>query len=393
MLSFSNSDRCRVCRDEKALRPCPRRDKSIGWRCCNEMRVDQRCPDTCQYASKIDTQQQSPFPSFKADSVAEFTHALKLYIDLWVNRPNPALEEASPASVAARTPSKLLDWLSGFRYPSVFPMNYLLAKLQLPRQDEPSVADPESIASSYLDAVITLDWQSLRQYTINQEADPELASRYSAIVSSVPILKKLKHYSIIHAGLADDGITALVYLELNRKADWTMIFTNVNGTWQLRQQLAGTPSLFYSQNETHRQLAEALGAGKDEAAWQILQRNLPLYPDSADLRYYLALYWQLVKETDKAKVEYFNAVALDNDFYAPAFSLGSLNLAENRVQEAQFWFEYLSVKHPDDLNVLNNLAACHAGKGEIDAARSIWRQMLTKDPSFELATKNLERYQ
>jgi len=393
MLSFPKSDRCRVCRDERSLRSCPRRRKDIGWRCCNEMRVDLRCPAACSYAARKDETAQSPFPAFKADSASEFTHAIKMFIDLWIHHPNPALDDSAPVTVAQSDSTRLLDWLSGFRYPSVFPMNYLLEKLRLPKQEEPATDDPELIAARYLDSASTLDWQELRPLTINQADEPELAARYLEIISSIPTLKKVKQHSLIHAGLADDGITALVFVEINRKQDWTMIFSNQNGKWQLRQQLAGSPALFYSQNALHTSIAEALGAGNDTAAWELLERNMFLYPDSADLRYYLALYWQLVKEPDKAKVEYFNAVALDNDFYAPAFSLGSLNLSENRVQEAQFWFSYLAERHPDDLNVQNNLAACHAGKGEIETAKAIWRRIMAINPDYELAAKNLERYQ
>lgn len=392
MLSLPKNDRCKICRDEKALRPCPRKRKDIGWRCCNEMRADLHCPDSCAYAPRKDDQEHSPFPAFKADSAGEFTQALKYYIDLWTNIPQTLLEGQTPAALALKDPGRLLDWLSGFRYPSVFPMNYLLEKLHLPRQDETAKEDPETIAARYLDAVSVLDWHALRPMTVNQADDPDLSMRYQEIISAVPILNKIKHHSLIHAGLADDGITALVYVEINRKHDWTLIFSNINGSWQLRQQLNGNPSLFYTQNALHTALAEKLGAGKDAGAWELLERNMFLYPDSADLRYYLALYWQLVKQYDKAKVEYYNSIALDNDFYAPAFSLGSLNLSENRALEAQYWFEYLYARHPDDLNVKNNLAACFAGKGELETAKALWREILTVDPSYELAAKNLERY-
>lgn len=364
----------------------------IGWRCCNEMRIDLYCPNQCNYTPQKDQNQISPFPAFKSESNAELIHATKLFIDFWINHPLEALDNQSPALVAEQDADRLLEWLGGFGYPDSFPMNYLLEKLRLPEQEESPAKDPESLAIAYLDAVMTLNWDDLRPLTINQESDPELGQRYREIVSAIPTLQRIKDYKIIHAGIADDGISAIVYLEINRKYDWTMLFSKSKGPWLLRQQYAGSPALFYEQNKIHKSIAEALGAGKDEEAWKLIEPNIIRYPDSSDLRYYLGLYWQLVKQMDRAKVEYFNAVALDNDFYAPAFTLGALYLSENNASEAHYWFNLLAAKHPHDLPVQNNLAAAFAGLGKTDLAKEIWRKVLTKDPHFEPAKKNLERY-
>ncbi|NLK50177.1 MAG: tetratricopeptide repeat protein [Candidatus Cloacimonetes bacterium] len=389
---FPKSNRCRICHSERGNRECPRRNKTIGWHCCNEMRVDLKCPSSCSYAGTRDKEGKSPFPAFKSESTTEFVHAIKLYMDFWIHHPLAALDDNSPAAMAKDEPSKLMDWLGSFRYPASFPMNYLLQKLGLPHQKDSDTDNPEYIAKSYLESVMIHDWQALRDMTINQDDDNDLAIRYQEIISAIPALNRIKHYEIIHAGIADDGITALVYLEVNHRYDWTMIFSNIKGRWLLRQQLAGNPSLFYAQNDVHKSLAEALGAGKDEEAWQVLEPRLPLYPDSADLRYYLALYWQLVKQMDKARVEYFNAMALDNDFYAPAFTLGALYLSENNSEEALHAFEHLALKHPDDSNILNNLGAALAGLGRIDEAKATWQKILQMEPNHMLAKKNLDRY-
>lgn len=351
-----------------------------------------KCPPSCAYAPKEDEQQSSPFPAFRADSNTEYQHLLKLYLDYWLHRPQSSLDGMSPAKAVEADPDKVLEWLSGFKYPVPFPMDQLLNKLGLPAQMKEPDQGPEAVAFAFLDDIISLEWLATIRNSVNYGADSELAQRYSELLSAIPETRKFKSYKVIHAGVADDGITALAFLEINNKLDWTIILNNLNGSWQVRQNLNGSPQLYYAQNDMHKRLAEALSSGKDGVAWEILQANLPLYPDSADLRYYLALYWQLVKQPDKAKVEYFNSIALDNNFYASAFTLGALYMQDNELKEALYWFEYLEKLHPDDLNVKNNIAACYAGAGETNKARAIWSAILSRDPSYELAHKNLERY-
>ncbi|MGI6197835.1 MAG: tetratricopeptide repeat protein [Candidatus Cloacimonadaceae bacterium] len=390
MLRFRKSDRCRICRSERALRTCARRRKDIGWRCCNEMRVDKRCPSECAYALKED--ENSPLPAFKADSVTEFNHAIKLYLDLWVSQPQASLDGKTPLAVAAEDSKRLLEWLAGYQYPLHFPMNYLLGKLGLEKYPEPEVKDPESIAADYLNCVIAMEWDKLRQFTINQDAEEDLAQRYKEIIRDIPMLKRANHHNIIHAGIADDGVTAMVYLELNRRYDWTLIFGKQGDVWRLRHQINGSPKLFYELNKRHGQIAQLLSEGKDAQAWEALQEGLKLYPDSADLYYYLGIYWQIVKQLDKAKIAFFDSIALDNDFYAPTFSLGSINLAQEDLDEAMYWFEKLYEKNKEDPLVLNNLGAAYAGKGQIEEAKKLWKKALQIDPNLEPAKRNMERH-
>jgi hypothetical protein len=64
--------------------------------------------------------------------------------------------------------------------------------------------------------------EKLRSYTINDVEFDQFAERYTTILSSIPELKKTKSYSILYAGAADDGISAMVVLELNNKIIWAV---------------------------------------------------------------------------------------------------------------------------------------------------------------------------
>lgn len=386
-----NRERCFKCRAERSVRKCPRnRDKLIGWKCCLELRIDLRCPSECPYSAVKD--ENSPFPAFRADSNTEFTRTAKRHIDLWIYQPQEGLDGLSPADYAAKDSAGMLAWLGGFQFPANFPMTYLLQKLQLAHDEYEEPENPETVAFGFFDAVITQDWQKLRAFTINDREDRDLAERYTRLVSEIPELKKVNRYEILHAGAADDGVSAMVVLDLGGKLIWAVLLTSAEGRWKVRQNLNGGPHLYYGQNKLFHKLAEHLAQGEAEAAWDLIRKNLPLYPDCADLYYYRALYWQLARQFDKAKEDLRNSLALDNHFYAAGFALSALYLNDRELEQAKELLSWLAADRPDDLNVRNNLAACEAGLGNISAAQAIWRELLKIAPNYEPALKNLERY-
>ena len=130
--SRSRKERCAKCHSERSVRKCPRhRDKLIGWKCCNSLRIDLKCPSSCPYVAQQGSEQGSPFPAFRADSNTEFTQAVTRYLDLWCFQPNAELEGLSPSELAGRDPERILAWLEKFQYPANFPVALLLDKLQL----------------------------------------------------------------------------------------------------------------------------------------------------------------------------------------------------------------------------------------------------------------------
>lgn len=385
--------RCRICKSERAVRPCPRLgNKAIGWNCCNETRAHLNCPQACAYAPKTNNQDSSPFPAFRADSNTEYQQVLKRVIDLWIKLPLPELDHKSPFDLAREDSFAVLGWLEKYQYPANFPVDYLMEKLGITHTPQPVTITPETIATEFMDNVVTLQWEALEPLTSNDRKYPPCEGIYRGLLSSIPMLQKTRDYAILHAGAADDGVSALVMLEINHKHDWTMILTQRQGSWRVRQNLNGSPRLYYKQNELFHELAAALGQGQDQKVDELLNQNLPLYPDCADLRYYKALSHQLRKQYEPAKNEYLNAIALDNYYQEAIFALSVLQMNDRQFEAARYWLEVVTALIPDDLNVKNNLAACHAALGETERALAIWKELQETAPTYEPALKNLERY-
>ncbi|MBW6514050.1 MAG: hypothetical protein K0B87_04775 [Candidatus Syntrophosphaera sp.] len=388
-----NKERCAKCRSERSVRNCPRlRGKLIGWKCCNGLRIDLRCPESCPYAASFDASKVSPFPAFRADSNTEFGQAARRFIDLWCYQPQPELEGNTPAEKAAGDSTALLAWLSKFQYPANFPVAYLMEKLGFEHERPEEPETPETVALGFFDAIIAHNWEQTRAFSQNELDDPELIKRYQHLLSTIPELARTKSCDILHAGAADDGVSAIVVLELNRKLVWTVLLSSSTGSWRIKQNLNGSPQLYYAQNQLFREIAEALGNGNDQLAWDLIKQSLPKYPDCADLYYYRALYWQLAKNKDRMREDFLNSWALDNNFFEAGFALATLYLSEKELLPAQAALRQLQVLRPEDLNVRNNLAACAAGLGNTEAAIGLWREILNTDPNYEPARKNLERY-
>ena len=392
MLHLINKDRCSRCHEERQVRYCLRTNKNLGWSCCNEQRIDRNCPPECNYTIPSIDAPNIPFPAFKADSNTEFQHLVQLYIDQWIHHKNPLFDLDTPAQRAASDPPFMLKWLSSYRFPLFFPLPYLAQKLKLEiKFTEPQSVSPEEIASAYLDQVIAMEWSQLRQFTINDLDLDGVADRYASLLSELKPLKKLSRYDVISSGVSEDQNTAFVHLELNHKTLWTLILSPRNGQWKIRQNINGSPQEFYAQNKLFTELTSYLSSGDEASAWHVIERCRELFPDSADCYYYSGLYNQLVKQNDRAKVDFFNAITLDNHWASPYAHLAMLNLGSTNFTEAIYWFEKQSLLEPDDPKIVNNIAACYAGMKDMDRARQIWEQLLIDHPDFEMAQLNLDK--
>ncbi|MDD3096184.1 MAG: tetratricopeptide repeat protein, partial [Candidatus Cloacimonetes bacterium] len=365
-------------------------NKGLCWKCCNELRVDMKCPESCVYSGK--KQSENPLPSFKADTYVEMQHALRNYIDLWVGKVQDEFNLMSPLDYAREYKDQMLKWLSGYKYPDYFPFDYLVHKLGIELEPGQVAANPEQVAAEYLRHIIALEYQELRKLTLNQSTLADLEQRYPDLISAIPFLKKVKHFSNIHTGTSEDGSQCIVFVELNYKHEWCLILRLEEGKWYVRQNINGNPSHYFKQNEVYQKIATYLANSEDQKAYFEIAEAMRSYVDSADLFYYRALYWLLVKQVDKAKLDLFNSIALDNGFAPPYMHLGIIYLNEKNYSEAQLWFASMVKLQPDNFDAANNLAIATLASGEKEQALGIWRDILKQKPDYDLARKNLELY-
>lgn len=391
MFALSAKDRCKKCSKERALRLCQRTGKQLCWRCCNALRIDLKCPESCPYAGKM--MANSPVATFKTDNFAETEDVLKRHIDLWIGMANPLTEDQSPLLFAKNNPEKMLKLLTGYQYPDYFPLDYFMQKLGLELSEIAPPPNPESVAAQYLEHIIALEYESLVELTLGANAEEEYKKLYSQHFRTNPYLKKIKCYSPIHTGASEDGNQAIVFMELNYKTEWCLVLRKEAGNWYIRQNLNGNPSLYFAQNERYRQIATQLSEGKLSEAFMEISEALRSYIDSADLFYYRALCRMMQKEHKLAIEDFKLAIALDPLFSPAYMNLGILALNTKDYPAAIRHFSEISRYEPDNLDAMNNLGIAYIADGQKDKAFATWREILRQKPEYELARKNLEHYQ
>ena len=387
MLNISAKDRCKKCHTERALRLCARSGKGICWRCCNLWRVDEKCPQDCPYSAKISA--DSPLPAFKSDNSAEYNDIYQRYLDLWVGRKNPLLQDKSPLQYAAENSSGMLKFLGNYLFPDDFPMAYLMQKLALPHSQNKRKENPEEAAIRYLERFIARDFEDLAELSINFAANKKQKDAYNKYMQELSFLKKIKQISPIHTGVNPEAGQCLVFVELNFKSEWCMILSLHKDKWYVAQNINGNPAKYYQQNELYKKIAALLQARKMDKVQLEIAEALRTYVDSADLYNLRALSRGIEHDTAKAKKDFFTAMALDASFIAPYINYCIILLNNNELEKAGEMVQTALQYDPQNPEVMNLQAVYYAASGDRDTATRIWREILKKHPDYENAKRNL----
>jgi len=391
MKDWLKKDRCSICHDERAVRYCLRQNKDIGWKCCNNLRSDSKCPEPCNY-TPINAE-GSPLPKIKSDSRTEFIDYIELYLNYWIHRPQPALSDASPANIMQSTDGKkiLEKWLSGFSYPDAQIIRLLNKKLNLGIQitDTPEFA--ESISHRILEAITTRDWDKVIDFYTKPDQDKQKADALIIDrIKSHPLLSKATHWQIINSGISEDKKQAFAFYEINGKDNCTFIYTAAQDGWTLYQTICGTLQDYYAQKTLFRDIATALAAKVESQCYNLLQQSKYRYPLCPDLDYYWGLYYLMLKRTDDAVNCFESALLLDPAWNEPLIQLAISSMNAKEYQASLDKWQLLSERNPQDINILNNLGVCYLGLNQQDKAIAIWQSALKINPDADIIKKNLE---
>ncbi len=393
MFDWLKKERCKACHEERAVRYCLRRNKNIGWQCCNGYRADGKCPTECPYTPKSQAQ-GSPLPEVKTDSRAEFIDYLKKYLPLWVRTSRTELDDKSPLELSADSTGKerLAEWLRTFSYPDAEILNLLNQALTLDLTIPPAdTHNPEQIVAAWLQTVVAHDWDAaMAFFSLDQLSDDEVKESLLADLAAHPVLRKTTRFQIINAGFTEDRKQAFVFCELNGKENWTAVLISGQTGWRLYQNVRGTLQDYYAQKELFRKLALALNEGKTDTGAELIAEAFSRYPLCPDAYYYKGLMESRQGRLGKAKQAFEQAHALEPQWNEPLFNLALINMQNKDFDTAVKLWQTLANQSPDDENIQNNLGVCYLGLNLPEQAEQVWNQALLTHPNSELLRKNLE---
>lgn len=392
-MSFFKTDKCAICKKNKAHRFCFRKAKGICWQDCNEMRVDGKCPEECEYTiQQTDDLQMKT----KADSIMEYRDLLEKQMDRWIMLPQKVFNNEIPKIMSETKDGKkrICAFLNQFNINPIVPLSYLKEKLSLDNLKVFSQPENyEDVACRFMQLIVTQEWEKTIPFLLNSEnyAELELRKNYLNRISSNKIFLKTSEYFLISSALSEDKKKALVYFGLNGKFDLTLLLQNMENVWRIEQKILGKPEIANSESQADQQIAVLLSKNNMSDAFELLKKYSSIYVDSADINYYWGMYYMFSNNTKKAVGYLLNAVEIDPGFLEAKTLYATSILQEKQTAKAKKLFKEIIEQNPKEIKSMNNLASIYIEEGKKEKAKDLLEKCLEIDPNFIYAKKNLQK--
>ncbi len=394
-MKLFKSDRCKRCKTHPGHRFCIRTAKDICWHCCNELRLDGKCPDTCRYTPK--KRDDEIFATgVKVESRSEFRDFLKKMMKRWAFESQSIFDGRIPIKMAENKDQKaeLETIVNQLQAISELPVDYLadLLNIRLEVTEEKSVSH-EQVGNQILRTIIAQDWDILPKFlrTGWTNGDPVLVENFIQRMQSDSNIKHITSFDLIASALSDNNREALIQYEVNGKVDLTLHLLEENGEWKLESRTYGKLEIYRDLQQIMNQAALYLQKSPDSACWEYINKFLKFYPDSADLQYDMGMYQYFNRNTKRARIYLMNAVEIDGSFTEARYALATILQTSDEPQEAERHYRIVLEQNPDDFRAMNNIATIMIDSDRKEEAKKLLLKCLAIQPEFEMAQKNLER--
>ncbi|MBS3741672.1 MAG: tetratricopeptide repeat protein [Candidatus Cloacimonetes bacterium] len=387
--------RCKVCKDHKAMRDCKKLNKKICFHCCNEIRIKMDCPLSCKYAIKEKEDNTKLSIKNYSESIAEQQELLDLHLNKWLYAENPQFDNKTPIEFAKTKQGKeqIAKFLDKKEQNLKFSLNYnfLRDKLDIKKNDNIPITH-EDVASKFLDLLVDYDYEKTIPLLVNKDVyeSDEFKKNYIKRNLDTKAVKAIKEYDLLRSALNEHEDEAIVEFEINGKYELSIVLAKINNEWLVAKKIFGESGTVLAENETRQRIVNYFSKDKFHKGYKDLKKNLKVYVDSADLHYYMGIYYSTKGKIEKARQYFFNAVELDPDFVEAKYNYAFLFQAEGNIEKAKILYEEILEKK-EDLKTLNNLAVIYEQQGDVKDAEILLKKALKIDPDFEFSQKNLER--
>ena len=390
-MSLFSKKRCKICKEERAVRECPRKGKSIGWQCCNSLRYDMKCPASCEY--HLPASESLEF-NIKADSLQESNDLVLRLFDIWTMGVHPEIASSAPIELAQTEEgrAKLEEYFSKIKFLDTLPLNKMRRKLQLPAIDLPGINDFEKYASEVMDVIVDQDWDSLIKLYYHQEQLQSQENRNLFIQRNkkVKTFKKIKEFSLISSSLNKEAKEALIHFDINKKADITINMIQVDNKWKFKSRIIGDPQLFYGEDTAIKHIATLLSQNEMDEVFKLCFQYSTIYPDSADIEYYWGLFHSISENIKEARKHFEISFILDPTFAEPLYNIGFIYQVEKKNDKAREIYQQVLELDPNEVKTINNLAILHIENKEWKEALSYLEKCMKINPDYDIAQKNYD---
>jgi len=416
--------KCAICKAHFAKRYCLRNNKRVCWLCCNEVRIDYKCPKECEY--HIREAVQGGKNQTKTDCIAELDDYLERTIKAWSIKPNKAFNNQQPIHLK-ETPQGL-ELLKNSTKDLCFEKKnaeYYEKHLgiDLNSKNIPYTNNHEDIAKQLLDAIGEHRWKDLPQYFY--ATDPQTMQKILHRLQNRKELKKVNYYFIHLSGTSSSGTETFSSIEINYDFIISILFRKVENNWLIENIIFGDVNLIYSETDCYKHIGYALSKSDFDRAAQLLKQAESIYYLSADIQYYWGLYYSLQNRNKEALAAFAEAHALDPTFIDPLYYQALIFYAQKDIATAKNYFHkalQINSEHLNSLNFLGviaveekdcilakeyflkcelidakfinalfNLGNIYTQENNLDTAREYYNRCLAIKPDFQPATDSLKK--
>ncbi len=385
--------KCKICKTKTGTRFCMRKGFDICWEDCNILRVDEQCPNECEYHLQSSEIMQL---KGKSDSQMEYIDLLKKQMALWITKPQKIFNDQIPITMAESSEGKkkIEEFLNQFKINPIVPLNYLKERLSLDELKVDSTPKTyEDQALEFMQHLYTNEWEKVTSFMINNEywQSNKLNDKFVARIAANKVIKKISSFDLISSALTKEKDQALVYYDVNNKYDLTINLKLINNSWKVRSIIIGKPELFNSESEAIQQVAILLSKNESTKAYELLKKYSSIYISSSDFEYYWGLYYTFNKNQTKAEYHFLQAMILDPTFVEAKYNYAYIQHSNGDLEKAiNLYYEILK-EAPNEPKTLNNLASILIDKKKYEEAEKLLKKCIENNSKFEIAQQNLER--
>ena len=410
--------KCAICRTHKGKRYCLRNNKHICWICCNDLRIDSKCPSTCEY-NKVgsDDFQSSKFPSeegeggvrrgdfqssngrhsntslqrIKTDSLAEFYDYIEKHTQLWIKMENADFNNQVPLLMKETEIGRkeLTQKLSMMKLDKKVAKIYeKLLDINLYSKDIQYKISFEDVGLDFLHTMGEEKWHLLSNYFAHK--DPVTVNKYIDRLKTNKIVNDMNYITVSASGISSDGHSAFSSYEINYIFDISLLFINYKNEWKIDNVIFGEINLIYSETDTIKHIAGFLSQKDYNRAYQLIKQAEEIYFLSPDVQYNKGLYYSLKAQLKEASAAFAESASLDVEFAEPVYNQAFICHSENRLEEAKRLYEKTLSIQKNNLNALNNLGTIYLYEKDYGNAKYYFQQCLEFNPEFQFAIDNLK---
>ena len=146
-----------------------RKGFDICWEDCNILRVDEKCPNECEYHLQSSEIMQL---KGKSDSQMEYIDLLKKQMAFWITKPQKIFDDQLPITMAETKEGrkKLTNFLNQYKINPIVPLCYLKERLSLDElKVDSSPKTYEDQALEFMQHLYTNEWVKVTSFMSNNE--------------------------------------------------------------------------------------------------------------------------------------------------------------------------------------------------------------------------------